>query len=535
MARLVEPEEDDAEVITSSQEYRGTELFFGLVGAVGTDLKRVENLLSRELQAVQYLPHDIRLSSLLKECAKYKDLEGADEQPEHLRIRMYMDAGDDFRRTAKRGDAVALLAMGRVRDLRAEITEDASKPIPGQAYVFNSLKHPDEIDILRRVYGSVFFAISVYESKERRLVSLCEKIAKSAEKYDRDQFKEEAEELVDRDQKDVSDDFGQNVRDAFPKADLFLNANDFDELEREIRRFVKVLFGFPFASPTVDEFCMFHARASALRSVDLSRQVGAVIATSNGDILATGCNEVPYPGGGSIWESQISEDKKDNRDFIIGYDSSVRMAHELVSDVLKRLAEAGWLSDDKKAIDPDTLAQTALFRGSAPPLKGSRAASVLEFGRVVHAEMAAISNAAQRGTAIRDATLYCTTFPCHMCARHIIAAGIGRVVYVEPYPKSLTKHLHSDAACIEYDSAAPPNAVKFVPFNGIGPRRYFDLFEMSSARKDANGRAVEWRPAEAAAKVVQFSTYPDLEAVHVDLLNQNQVQWGIIENDPGGE
>lgn len=523
------PIQESSEIPATANEYRGPELFFGLIGAVGTDLKGIENILSRELQTVGYLPHEIRLSSLLKECDKYKDLDKVDKQPEHLRIRRYMDAGDDFRGTSKRGDAVALLAMGKVRALRTELNGDgSSKPVPGQAYVFNSLKHPDEVDTLRRVYGSVFFAIAVYESRERRLISLCEKIAKSSEKFDRTQFQSDAEALIERDQKDITADFGQDVRDTFPKADLFLNANDLATLELQLRRFVRALFGYPFVSPSVDEYCMFHARASALRSADLSRQVGAVIATPNGEILATGCNEVPYPGGGSIWESQIDETKKDNRDFIIGYDSSVRMAHELVSEVLRRLGDAGWLNDEQKKTDPDTLAQNALFKGEGPPLKGSRAASVLEFGRVVHAEMAAISDAARRGISIKDATLYCTTFPCHMCARHIIAAGIARVFYIEPYPKSLTKQLHSDAACIDYDSSAPAHAVKFLPFTGIGPRRYFDLFEMSVPRKDANGRAVGWSPTEAAPKVVQFSTYPDLELGHVDLLEQNEIVWGIV-------
>ncbi len=290
-----------------------------------------------------------------------------------------------------------------------------------------------------------------------------------------------------------------------------------------------MLFGYPFASPTIDEFCMFHARSAALRSVDLSRQVGAVIATANGDILATGCNEVPYPGGGSIWESQISLSRKDNRDFVVGYDSSVRMAHELISEVLKRLGEKGWLAADKMAMDPDTLAQEALFKGDPPPLKGTRAASVLEFGRVVHAEMAAISDAARRGIAVSGARLFCTTFPCHMCARHIIASGIVEVVYVEPYPKSLTKQLYADATCIDYDSNAPKNAVQFVPFNGIGPRRYFDLFEMSTARKDSNGRAVVWDSTEAAPKVSPFTTYSDLESGHVELLEENKASWGIIK------
>ena len=87
------------------------------------------------------------------------------------------------------------------------------------------------------------------------------------------------------------------------------------------------------------------------------------------------------------------------------------MAHELVSEVLKRLGEAGWLAEQKKCMDADTLAQSALFEGESPPLRGTRAASVLEFGRVVHAEMAAICDAARRGISVQDAVLYCTTFP----------------------------------------------------------------------------------------------------------------------------
>lgn len=145
--------------------------------------------------------------------------------------------------------------------------------------------------------------------------------------------------------------------------------------------------------------------------------------------------------------------------------------------------------------------------------------------------MAAISDAARRGIAIADATLYCTTFPCHMCARHIISSGINRVVYIEPYPKSLTKRLHSDAACIDYDSSSADHTVKFVPFNGIAPRRYFELFEMTDSRKDGTGRAVIWNAGEAGPKISQFATYPDLEAGHVELLEQNQLSWGIVAPD----
>jgi hypothetical protein len=108
-----------------------------------------------------------------------------------------------------------------------------------------------------------------------------------------------------------------------------------------------------------------------------------------------------------------------------------------------------------------------------------------------------------------------------VCARRIIAARLAPAVYIEPYPKSLTKQLHSDATSIDFDTSAPADVVVFVPLNGSGPRRYFDLFEMSMPRKDSTGRAVTQDPAEAIPKIVQFSTYPDLETGHVALLEQN--------------
>ena len=107
---------------------------------------------------------------------------------------------------------------------------------------------------------------------------------------------------------------------------------------------------------------------------------------------------------------------------------------------------------------------------------------------LVHAEMAAIVDAAARGVSVRGATLYTTTYPCHNCARHIIAAGIGRVVYVEPYPKSLTYELHKDA--MVNDSIAP-NRVAFQAFIGLAPRRYMQFFEMVPRKRDG-GDVVEW-------------------------------------------
>src|SRR5207253_4060957 len=108
-------------------------------------------------------------------------------------------------------------------------------------------------------------------------------------------------------------------------------------------------------------------------------------------------------------------------------------------------------------------------------LKDAQIKNLLEFGRVVHAEMSALTEAARRGRAVGDATLYCTTFPCHICARHIIASGITRVVYVEPYPKSMAQRLYPEAITVD-GKIAPGNPVRFEPFLGTAPRKFFELF-----------------------------------------------------------
>ncbi len=114
----------------------------------------------------------------------------------------------------------------------------------------------------------------------------------------------------------------------------------------------------------------------------------------------------------------------------------------------------------------------------------------LEYGRIVHAEMSAISDAARIGRALRNTIIYATTFPCHMCAKHIVAAGISKVVFLEPYPKSLAESLHADS--IESENSERGNyskfpAVKFEHFYGVTPRRYRELFERGS-RKGKDGK-----------------------------------------------
>jgi dCMP deaminase len=68
-----------------------------------------------------------------------------------------------------------------------------------------------------------------------------------------------------------------------------------------------------------------------------------------------------------------------------------------------------------------------------------------ELCRGAHAEENSIAQAAQFGVAIDGATMYCTNFPCSMCVKLLINAGIKEIVYSDGYPDELAKEIISES------------------------------------------------------------------------------------------
>lgn len=68
-----------------------------------------------------------------------------------------------------------------------------------------------------------------------------------------------------------------------------------------------------------------------------------------------------------------------------------------------------------------------------------------ELCRGLHGEQNAFLQAALHGTSLRDATLYCTTQPCIICAKMIINAGIREIVIKGDYPDKMAKDFLSEA------------------------------------------------------------------------------------------
>jgi cytidine deaminase len=462
-----------------------TELFVALVAAVGTDVGMINDEVGIELAEYGYEVHPLRLSDYLAEQA----VEDFREKKFDEHLWEAMTAGDELRASWDRSDALALDAISDIVATREQFSPPVGDDVqPGyldrHAFVLRSLKTPDELETLRAIYGPRLVVIAAYSPEDQRLEHLATQIASSRGTKDRSTWVHQPEELIDRDEKEERA-RGQDVSGTFHRADFFIRGWSREVASQDLQRTLEILFGSPFRTPTRDEHGQFLAAGAALRSAEFGRQVGAAIATPAGSIIAVGTNEVPKAPGGSHWE----EDGVGNRDFEIGdIDTNRKHFDELAKQLTDRIDQRiGELTAKLRAGDPQAeeslQALRTQVRDALPgALWTGGLKDLTEFGRAVHAEMNALLDAALRGVPVVGATLHSTTFPCHNCARHIIGAGIARVVFIEPYTKSRAEQLHADSATIAR-SERDPEKVAFEPFVGVAPRRYLEMFDAAARER----------------------------------------------------
>ncbi len=478
----------------SSENASRPELIFGLVGPVGTSLADLKQSLITSLKGFNYAAVGIHVSDLLRNFADWVD---ESDSSTFTRIKHRQAVGLAFRSALGDGAALALAAIAKIREKRASITGDADKPATNHAFILDQLKHPSEIVLLREVYGSSFLLIAGHAPDEMRVRHLAQMQANDEQATDHLSFIGGARSIISIDTKqDDENGLGQNTRDAYPLADFFANLGIVSG-EHQVGRFVDLLFGHPFHTPHPSEYAMYQASSVALRSSDENRQVGAVIVKfshdrsnkmTNIDVVALGMNEVPRRGGGFYWH----EDSPDGRDqWLRAYkddDRAKQIKTSILKELLERIEKKGWLSANAQEHSSRELAKQLLS-----DLKGTQFLNIGEFTRPVHAEMAALIDSARRGVPIDRLTMYVTTFPCHNCAKHIIAAGIQQVIYLEPYPKSRTNVLHpeevelSSSEYVEHDGK-----VVFLAYTGIAPRQYNKLFSMATRRGEGGVSLKDW-------------------------------------------
>lgn len=363
-------------------------------------------------------------------------------------------------------------------------------PLKRTAHIIVSLKRPEEVETLRRLYGAGFYLVGIASSPAERTKYLLE---------ERGFEEKQVTHLIDVDAKEA-DSWGQRTRDTFFLSDVFVSATDD---KGQLRRFIDLVFGNPFETPTLSERSMYAAYSASFSSGDLARQVGAALVNEAHDLLSVGWNDVPKYGGG------LYECGSNARDMDLGYDSNDHEKSAMAERIREELGET-WCSEEARLTLVKALALAGFF-------------DITEFHRAVHAEMEALLSCARKGVPTRKTTLYVTTFPCHNCSKHIIAAGVREVFYIEPYAKSKAFTLHGDAI-----SARESNdeTIPFLPFVGVGPRRYLDLFSLTLGTGDpierkVRGKKVPWERSKAVPRLqMQPISYLDRETLAMSRLSE---------------
>jgi deoxycytidylate deaminase len=484
------------------------ELVFGLCCALGTDYRPILDTLRNYLLQFGYEMREVKLSSQFDDVlqklgrrALVSKATAVDEMASKI------EAGNLIRNLTKKADILALVAAGSIAANRPEekheqqVGTGAKKskplvprylPLPRKAHVIVSLKRPEEVETLRRIYGAGFFLIGIASTEEERI------------RYLRDERGLEPDDiktLIDTDAKEETDKWGQRTRDTFFLSDVFLRDT---EHKTELRRFLDLVFGSPTETPTIAERSMYAAYAASFTSGDLSRQVGAAVVNESGDLLSTGWNDVPRFGGGLYGAEDGPFRDKD-----LGEDSNDRAKADMAEAIRSALGP-DWNDRSHRKTLADALRAAGFY-------------DITEFQRPVHAEMEAILACARNGRSTREAALYVTTFPCHNCTKHIIAAGFKKVFYIEPYAKSKALKLHRDAITTKPNH---PDRIPFFSFIGVGPRRYLDLFSLSlgtgyKIERKSNGKKVTWKRATAVPRLqLQPISYLDREELALSSLKK---------------
>lgn len=451
----------------------GGELVIAVVAPTGTDVDSVCREIELALRRVHYDTEFIRLTDGLKSISS-APWHPIPDSPEEDRIKALMDAGDEFCVSVGRRDAVALLGVADLNKRRGSILESKDR----RAFLIRSLKRPAEVRTLRQIYGPWFVLIGAVSLKEKYKELLKGRIRSSNPLMSNQEIEKRAIDLIERDEKGGSSS-SQNLSATFHLSDAFVDASSDEQLQLTTQRVIDLLFGDRYITPTQDEYGMFHAHASALRSSAPSRQVGAALTGIDGEVISMGTNEVPKAGGGFVWEGEVG-DFRDHK-LSEGKDPSLLRRRSLVADVLTSLMD--WFEEDKKEIVRTDL-DRAVTEAWSSVLNKSQILDLIEFQRAQHAEAASLADAARRGIPVKGSTLFTTTYPCHLCAKEIVGSGVKRVVFLEPYPKSRATDFYPESI-----KHAPPSAnsdsthVSFQAFVGIAPRRYQELFAAERAER----------------------------------------------------
>ncbi len=224
------------------------ELVIALVGPLGSGCTTSFEILKEILQLeYSYTVHYQRLSQYIEEGA---DIVG-EVIPSSLdasgRIDKLQTVGDKLREACGHSylaaKAVENIAKQRYNTGVEKSKEGFSIPISlRHVHIIDSIKHPEELKLLRSTYGEIFWLIGVFAPRpvrEQRLVSK-QSLVMSQQNVDR----EGLNTIIQRDYRE-KDEHGQQVRDVFCQADFFVRNDQENKilLKKSLERFLEIIRG----------------------------------------------------------------------------------------------------------------------------------------------------------------------------------------------------------------------------------------------------------------------------------------------------
>ena len=475
------------------------EIIFGLCGPIGSPIHEVANIFKRNIEGkYRYKCHIIRLSDFIVDYMRGKGREQDTDQ--FKKLKNLIDFGNDMRKSFNL-EVLAELAISKISMDREEhkvLNDSPTFKSRRVCYIIDSIKNIHEYKTFKNVYTDMFYLTGVFAEPEERRKTLNKSINEVSK----------VAELITQDSGEEIE-HGQSVQDTFQLADFFIRGDNNEELLlKKIERFTDLIFGTKITTPSVDETAMYMAASAAGNSACLSRQVGACLTDINGHILSVGWNDVPKAGGGTYSSNdKMGEDQRCyNRGKCFNEENKIQITEIITEALIKEDV----IERDKKEHVVKILKRTPIN-------------SLIEYSRSIHAEMLAIiQGAINTGNHIQNGVLYTTTYPCHFCAKHIIAAGIMKVFFIEPYPKSLALKLHDDAI----SETENLKKVHIIAFEGISPNKYLTFFKKTNEkRKDPQGKVIFVDPRKASpVYTTSLESIPIVENIIVrNLMEKNLI------------
>lgn len=281
------------------------------------------------------------------------------------------------------------------------ITQLYEKARAYQNAIIESVRCPGEITALRK--NPEFLLLGVEADQKIRFERAVSRNSSTDIGLTFEKFIEDEEK-----EKNNQEPFKQNITKCLEEADILLsNNNTVPEFYSKLERYSSFdNNGYLIVRPTFDEIFMKETYTWAARSTCIRRKVGAVISTPEHAMISQGYNGSPR-GTPNCIDLGFCERQKNN----------------------------------------------------VP--SGQR----LETCRAVHAEPNAIINAGLQGKSVKGDLLYCTTFPCQICAGIIVNAGISEIVYEADYPNEQAKKTFTEAG------------IKTRKFEGVRAHAFDKLFK----------------------------------------------------------